>query len=52
MSSSYIRSLVVFTCGLYIGKHYPQYVPLPQLTTENIQKALNYLETMERRSKS
>jgi hypothetical protein len=44
---SALRNLVVFGCGLYLGKYYPQYVPLPQLSKENINKLLKYLESME-----
>jgi hypothetical protein len=47
---SAIRPLLVFACGLYIGKYYPQYVPLPQLSKENINKVLKYLESMERQT--
>ena len=50
MASSSIRPLLIFACGLYIGKYYPQYVPLPQLSKENINKALTYLESMERQT--
>lgn len=45
---SAVRSFVMFACGLYIGKYYPHYVPFPQISKENINKALNYLETVER----
>jgi hypothetical protein len=45
---SAVRPLLIFGCGLYIGKYYPQYVPLPQLSKENINKVLKYLESMER----
>lgn len=47
---SSIRPLLIFACGLYIGKYYPQYVPLPQISKENISKALKYLESMERQT--
>jgi hypothetical protein len=45
---SAVRPLLIFACGLYIGKYYPQYVPLPQLSKENVNKLLKYLESMER----
>jgi DNA-directed RNA polymerase subunit N (RpoN/RPB10) len=48
--SSLLPKLALFTCGLYIGKYYPQYVPLPQINNENIQKALKSLEAFTKQT--
>jgi hypothetical protein len=40
-----IISLVV---GLYIGKYYPMYVPIPQINQENINKVLKRLEELSK----
>jgi hypothetical protein len=48
---TFARSLVVFTCGLYIGKYYPQFVPLPQISQANLKKALDYLQNLEKQTK-
>ena len=37
--------------GLYIGKYYPQYVPLPEINKNNINKLLNKLEEMTKNNK-
>jgi hypothetical protein len=39
---------VTITCGLYIGKYYPQYVPLPQINKTNIDALLCRLEEITR----
>lgn len=39
---------VTITCGLYIGKYYPQYVPLPQINKTNIDALLRRLEEITR----
>lgn len=43
MTSFWIRA-VCFISGLYVGKHYPQYVPLPRIDRAAIDKALKELE--------
>jgi hypothetical protein len=39
-----LAKILPFIAGLYIGKYHPQYVPLPQITKENFDKLLRYLE--------
>lgn len=45
MTGFWIRA-ACFVGGLYVGKHYPQYVPLPRIDRAAIDKALNELERM------
>ena len=35
---------ISFIFGLYIGKYYQEYIPIPKLTRENMNKGLEYLE--------
>lgn len=37
----------ILMTGLYIGKYYPQYVPLPKITKEQTDNVLQYLSTMQ-----
>lgn len=45
----YIRNLFIVTCGLYIGKYYPQYVPIPKINQENLDKLLKYIRDLEKK---
>lgn len=47
MSSS-VRSIALFISGLYIGKYFPQYTPLPHINRESIQRALEWLEKKQK----
>ena len=40
--------LIGFLFGLYIGKYYSKYVPIPQITKENVDKGLKYLESLSK----
>ena len=48
--STLIR-LGIFVTGLYIGKYYPQYIPLPQLNQETLNRVLTYLRELERNNR-
>jgi hypothetical protein len=39
-----ISELLFLVCGLYIGKYYPQYVPIPRIQQEYIDAVLAYLK--------
>jgi hypothetical protein len=39
-----ITELLFMFCGLYIGKYYPQYVPIPRIQQEYIDAVLAYLK--------
>ena len=41
-----VGKLAIFACGLYIGKYYPHYVPLPQINRANIDAVLRRLEEL------
>ena len=43
-----IYELVILVAGLYVGKHYPEYVPLPKITKEQTDRVLNYLRTLQK----
>ena len=47
---STLAKLLPFIAGLYIGKYHAQYVPLPQITKENFDKLLRYLEEATNRT--
>jgi hypothetical protein len=48
---SAIQKAICIAVGLYIGKYYPQYVPLPEINKNNINKLLNKLEEMTKNNK-
>lgn len=37
--------LFLLACGMYIGKYYPEYVPLPRIRQEYIDAVLVYLKS-------
>ena len=43
-----ISELCILICGLYIGKHYPQYVPIPRISKDVSDRILKYLENMQK----
>jgi hypothetical protein len=45
-----LTKILPFLAGLYIGKYHAQYVPLPQINRENIDKVLKALEETTRRT--
>lgn len=42
-----IFDLIVLACGMYIGKYYPEYVPIPRIKQEYIDALLAYLKSMQ-----
>ena len=45
---SVLHTVFYVVCGLYIGKYYPQYVPIPKVNKENIDRLLHYIKEIER----
>lgn len=50
--SSTLSKILPLVMGLYIGKYYPQYVPLPQINRENIDSLLRRLEDVTQQTDS
>jgi len=46
-----IYELVILAAGLYVGKHYPEYVPIPKITKEQTDRLLNYLKALQKAEK-
>lgn len=44
-----MKGILIFIVGLYLGKHYPNYIPLPRLSKENVDKVLKKLEETEKK---
>jgi hypothetical protein len=44
-----IEELCILIVGLYIGKFYPQYVPLPHITKAHTDRLLKYLEDLQKK---
>jgi hypothetical protein len=42
------RYAIAFVTGLYIGKYFPQYVPLPRINQDTFQQILTWLEAKQR----
>ena len=42
-----LYELCVFAIGAYVGKYYPQYIPIPKLTQEHTNLALQYLKELQ-----
>ncbi len=42
------QKIISLCIGMYIGKYYPQYVPIPQINQENINKILKRLEELSK----
>lgn len=42
-----LYELCVFAIGAYVGKYYPQYIPIPKLTKEHTDLALQYLKELQ-----
>ena len=42
-----ISELLVFVCGLYIGKYYSEYVPIPRIHQADIDAVLAYLKSIQ-----
>lgn len=43
------KIILIFISGLYLGKYYPQYVPIPKLNKENVDKVLTKLNEMDKK---
>ena len=43
-----LYELVILVAGLYVGKHYPENVPLPKVTKEQTDRLLNYLKALQK----
>jgi hypothetical protein len=39
--------LFLLATGMYIGKYYPEYVPIPRIRQENIDAILVYLRSLQ-----
>lgn len=46
---SFVVRIGFFAAGMYVGKYYPQYVPLPQFNQGTLDRVLTYLRELERR---
>lgn len=44
-----LKGMFVLLCGMYVGKHYPQYVPLPKISKECADKVLKFLEELQKK---
>jgi hypothetical protein len=44
-----LKGMFVLLCGMYVGKHYPQYVPLPKISKECTDKVLKFLEELQKK---
>ena len=44
-----LKGVFVLLCGMYVGKHYPQYVPLPKISKECTDKVLKFLEELQKK---
>ena len=42
-----IEEIIMLLCGMYLGKHYPQYIPLPKITKSHTDAILRYLESLQ-----
>ena len=42
-----LYELCVFAIGAYVGKYYPQYIPIPKITKEHADLALQYLKELQ-----
>jgi hypothetical protein len=42
-----LYELCVFAIGAYVGKYYPQYIPIPKVTQEHTNLALQYLKELQ-----
>jgi len=47
-----LYELVILAAGLYVGKHYPEYVPIPKISKERTDQILNYLKNLQKPEKS
>jgi hypothetical protein len=36
--------LFILACGMYIGKYYPEYVPIPRIRQEYVDAVLAYIK--------
>jgi hypothetical protein len=45
-----ISELFFLVCGLYIGKYYPEYVPIPRIRQQHIDVALEYLKSLQQQT--
>lgn len=46
-----IYELCIFAMGLYVGKYYPEYVPLPRISKEQTDRMLQYLKDWQAKTK-
>ena len=42
-----LSEMFLLACGMYIGKYYPEYVPIPRIKQEYITAALTYLKSLQ-----
>jgi hypothetical protein len=42
-----ISELFFLACGMYVGKYYPEYVPIPRIKQEHIDLALAYVKSLQ-----
>jgi hypothetical protein len=39
--------LFFIACGMYIGKYYPEYVPIPRISQSHIDSLLVYIKSLQ-----
>jgi len=42
-----ISELFFLVCGMYIGKYYPEYVPIPRIRQSDIDALLAYIKSIQ-----
>lgn len=42
-----LSELFFLACGMYIGKYYPEYVPIPRIRQEYVDAVLAYLKSTQ-----
>lgn len=42
-----LSELFFLACGMYIGKYYPEYVPIPRIRQEYVDAVLAYIKSTQ-----
>ncbi len=47
-----ISELFFLVCGMYIGKYYPEYIPIPRIHQSDIDALLAYIKSIQTSSQT